>query len=134
MALPLILAPPEPPPRKPGDWHWQARNAVTTVAGLEKALKLTAEERAGAIRAENAGFPISITPHYLSLCDKRDPSCPVRRQCVPTADEAVEVPGDLRAVLIHHVERDVVRAGDVRSFVFGGTPDVDDARGWGRLQ
>lgn len=96
MALPLILAPPEPPPRKPRDWHWQARNAVTTVAGLEKALKLTAEERAGAIRAENAGFPISITPHYLSLCDKRDPSCPVRRQCVPTSDEAVEVPGDMR--------------------------------------
>jgi len=97
-ATSLPIAPPAPASqrKKPTDWHWQARHAVTTVAALEKALKLTPEEREGAIRAENAGFPISITPHYLSLCDKRDPRCPVRMQCVPVANEAIEVPGDLR--------------------------------------
>src|SRR4029077_2704919 len=35
------------------------------------------------------------TPYYLSLCDRRDPRCPVRMQCVPHAREGIEVPGDL---------------------------------------
>lgn len=57
---------------------------------------LTDAEREGALRAEAAGFPMSITPYYASLADKHDPSCPIRLQCVPTAQESVEVPGDLR--------------------------------------
>ncbi len=39
---------------------------------------------------------MSITPHYASLMDPDDPACPIRRQAVPHAREAVEVPGDLR--------------------------------------
>jgi lysine 2,3-aminomutase len=56
---------------------------------------LTEAERIGAMRAEAAGMPISITPYYLSLCDPLDASCPIRRQCVPRADEAIAVRGDL---------------------------------------
>lgn len=78
------------------DWKWQARHAVTDLAALEKALELTTEERAGAERALADGFPLSITPYYLSLCDPQDPSCPIRQQCVPVAAEGVPVPGDLR--------------------------------------
>ncbi|MBI2388168.1 MAG: KamA family radical SAM protein [Deltaproteobacteria bacterium] len=113
-ALPMLEKPPEnaPPgpaagrrphrptrphgPQRKGDWHWQARNAITTVEALEAALDLTDAERRGARRAVAAGFPMSITPYYLSLCDARDPACPIRRQCVPTAEEGAEVPGDLR--------------------------------------
>ena len=80
----------------PSDWKWQLRKAVTTVESLEHALVLTDSERQGALRAVEAGFPLSITPHYLSLCDRHDERCPVRLQCVPRADEAIEVPGDLR--------------------------------------
>ncbi|MBK8412614.1 MAG: KamA family radical SAM protein [Sandaracinaceae bacterium] len=78
------------------DWRVQARDAVTTLHGLEAALELTDDERAGAARALVGGFPLSVTPYYLSLADPHDPACPIRRQCVPSADEAVEVPGDLR--------------------------------------
>ena len=39
---------------------------------------------------------MSITPYYASLCDPDDPRCPIRMQCVPRAEEAIEVPGDLR--------------------------------------
>src|SRR6185295_4936767 len=35
------------------------------------------------------------TPYYLSLCDHRDPTCPIRRQCVPRIEEEREVPGDM---------------------------------------
>ncbi len=78
------------------DWRWQLRHAVNSIEALERALPLTPEEREGARRAVSEGFPLSITPHYLSLIDRDDPACPVRRQCVPRAEEASEVPGDLR--------------------------------------
>ena len=80
---------------RPRDWRWQARHAATTLADLERALVLTEAEREGARRAESAGLPIAITPYYLGLADRHDPSCPIRMQCVPTAAEADEVPGDL---------------------------------------
>ena len=112
-ALPVLV---EPPPRviplKKRDWRYQARSAVTTVEALEKHLVLTAEERDGARRAVEAGFPLSITPYYLKLADRHDPGCPIRRQCVPTAAEGVEVPGDLRDPLgeeEHEVAPSLVR-------------------------
>ncbi len=109
-ALPVIVAP--PPRLTPRDWRFQARNAVTTVEALERALVLTEDEREGARRAVGAGFPLSITPYYLALCDRRDPACPIRKQCVPSASEAVEVPGDLRDPLgeeEHEVAPSLVR-------------------------
>ena len=78
------------------DWGSQLRNAVRSVAALQAKLKLSADELAGAQAAERAGLPISITPYYLSLCDPHDLACPIRRQVVPSALEAREVPGDLR--------------------------------------
>jgi lysine 2,3-aminomutase len=81
--------------REQTDWRWQLRNAVTTADQLARALRLTDREMEGARRAERAGLPIGITPYYLSLCDPHDPACPIRRQCVPDAREAEEVPGDL---------------------------------------
>lgn len=79
---------------EPG-WRDQLRGAVTTVEGLDAAIALTPEERRGAERAEAAGFPLQVTPYYLSLIDGDDPACPIRRQVVPHADEATETPGDL---------------------------------------
>ncbi len=78
------------------DWQWQLRHAIGTVDGLARALPLTESEHAGAVRAERQGLPLRITPYYLSLIDRSDPSCAIRRQCVPDASESAEVPGDLR--------------------------------------
>ncbi len=88
--------PPTDPPPEPADWRWQLRNAVRSADGLARVLTLTAGELAAARAAERAGFPIAITPYYLSLCDPRDPDCPVRRQVVPRLPEGDAVPGDLR--------------------------------------
>ena len=57
---------------------------------------MTDAERIGASRAEAAGLPISITPYYLALCHPTDPACPIRRQCIPRAEEAIATKGDLR--------------------------------------
>jgi lysine 2,3-aminomutase len=77
------------------DWQWQIRHAVTTVDELARQLSLSSAELAGARRAEAQGLPISITPYYLALADRHDPTCPIRRQCVPHALEDREVEGDL---------------------------------------
>jgi lysine 2,3-aminomutase len=96
----------------PGDWRWQARNAIASLDALERTFVLTAEEREGARRALDDGFPLAITPYYASLADPHDPRCPVRMQCVPHAAEAREVPWDLRDPLgeeAHEVAPHLVR-------------------------
>jgi lysine 2,3-aminomutase len=77
------------------DWRWQLRHAVRTAGELNDALSLTDSELEGARRAEAQGLPLRITPYYLSLVDRLDASCPIRRQCVPDWAEAQTVPGDL---------------------------------------
>ncbi len=77
------------------DWQWQLRHAIGSVEALERALPLTPREAEGARRAETRGLPLRITPYYLGLIDPDDPSCPIRRQCVPDAREEDEVAGDL---------------------------------------
>ena len=84
-----------PGSRRTGDWTQELRASLRTADDLSRALALTPDEVAGARRAEREGLPIRITPYYLALCDRHDPSCPIRLQCVPRAGEAVEVPGDL---------------------------------------
>ena len=96
----------------PGDWRWQLRHAVRSVAELERHLALTADELEGARHAEDQGFPLAITPYYLSLCDRDDPNCPIRRQVVPLAAEQESVPGDLRDPLgeeAHEVAPELVQ-------------------------
>ena len=80
------------------DSHWrrEVRQAITSLEGLDRALTLSAAERAGVERALVGGFPLAITPYYLSLCDPHDPSCPIRLQCVPRIAEAQIGRGDLR--------------------------------------
>jgi lysine 2,3-aminomutase len=78
------------------DWRWQSRHAITTFEALDAAFALTDAERAGARRAIDEGFPLSITPYYAALADRADASCPIRRQCVPHARESYEAQSDLR--------------------------------------
>jgi len=94
------------------DWRWQLRNSVRTADGLAQALELRPGELTAARAAEAAGFPIAVTPYYLSLCDPRDPDCPIRRQVVPRLPEGDEVHGDLRDPLgeeAHEVAPELIR-------------------------
>ncbi|HSC86261.1 MAG TPA: KamA family radical SAM protein [Polyangiaceae bacterium] len=99
-SLPLLLNVPDegdPSPRAAaGTWQWQLQHALRTTEELDRALVLDPGEREASLRAERAGFPISITPYYLGLIDKHDPACPIRRQVVPSAGEGEAMAGDLR--------------------------------------
>lgn len=103
------------------DWRWQLSHAARRVADLERALDLSEEERQGARLAEHEGFPLAVTPYYLSLADPRDPSCPIRRQIVPTAREGVETPGDLADPLgeaAHEVAPNLIHRYPDRALLF----------------
>jgi lysine 2,3-aminomutase len=99
VTLPVYDAPPtldrEAAPEE-AEWQRQVRESVQSLEALEGALTLQPHERAGVERALHGGFPLAITPYYLELCDKHDPRCPIRLQCVPQLFEAEVRRGDLR--------------------------------------
>jgi lysine 2,3-aminomutase len=68
------------------DWRWQMRNRVHDAEGLCSYIKPTADELE-AIEATRDIFRWNITPYYARLMDADDPSCPIRRQVVPTMNE-----------------------------------------------
>lgn len=107
--------------RRPSDWVWQLQHTVRSADGLAKVLRLSPEEIEGAKLAERRGLPISVTPHYLSLVDRGDPRCPIRRQIVPLSTEEREVPGDLRDPLgeaAHEVAPNLIRRYPDRALLF----------------
>ncbi|MFH1368948.1 MAG: KamA family radical SAM protein [Elusimicrobiota bacterium] len=68
------------------DWKWQLKHRITTLQELEKWLNLSVEEKR-AIQYSAGRLKMAITPHFVSLMDKNDPECPIRRQAVPALDE-----------------------------------------------
>ena len=68
------------------DWRWQFRNRITTPAQLNAAFPLTDREQDAAERSLEM-FRLGITPHYATLIDPDDTSCPIRLQTVPQLEE-----------------------------------------------
>lgn len=77
-----------------GDWRWQQKNAIDTLEKVERFVRLTADEREGIAHAR-AALPFRVTPHFFSLVDPEDPACPLRRQVIPSAAEAIARAGEL---------------------------------------
>lgn len=69
------------------DWRWQLRHAVTNEAEIEQHLSLTERERRAVQVFSQSRLPFRVTPHFLSLIDKNDTNCPLRRQLVPQVAE-----------------------------------------------
>ena len=68
------------------DWRWQFRNRITTPAQLNAAFRLSDRERDAAARSLEM-FRLGITPHYATLIDPDDTSCPIRLQTMPQIEE-----------------------------------------------
>ena len=68
------------------NWRWQMQNRVHSVETLEEWIEPTDDERT-AIEKTTDVFRWNVTPYYADLMDPGDPSCPIRRQVVPTMDE-----------------------------------------------
>ncbi|MEO1857271.1 MAG: KamA family radical SAM protein [Rubritalea sp.] len=68
------------------DYKWQLRNRINSLEAIEERINLTREERSGILLSGNK-LAMSITPHFMNLVDKDDPSCPIRRQIIPRIEE-----------------------------------------------
>lgn len=81
-------------PEEWNDWHWQLKNRITDVETLKQVISLTPEEEEGIRRCLDT-LRMAITPYYASLMDPDDPSCPIRRQAVPTSRELIQSASDM---------------------------------------
>ena len=70
------------------DWKWQMRNRLQTVHDFSKYINLTADEIHG-LRIAETKLSVAVTPYFFNLIDPNDPSCPVRRQVIPSGKEAI---------------------------------------------
>jgi lysine 2,3-aminomutase len=89
-----------------GDWRWQLRNRISSLAENEARLALTADERVG-LSAAPDHFRVGVTPSYFSLIDTQHPSCPVRMQVIPRSGELRIEPGELEDPLGEDAHRPV---------------------------
>jgi len=64
------------------DWRWQLAHRLNTVEELGRVIRLTPEEVQGL--SAPGRFRVDITPYFASLIDPDDPTCPIRRQVIPT--------------------------------------------------
>ena len=68
------------------DWKWHFRNRITTVEELSKYIPLSVKEHAQ-LKLVTEKYPLSITPHYLSLIDPDQQDDPIRKQAIPSFEE-----------------------------------------------
>lgn len=76
------------------DWRWQIRNRFRTAEEIGRILKLSSSEKAVLLRGKK-GFPVAITPYYMSLLDPDDPMQPLRRTVIPVEEEYKTFPEEL---------------------------------------
>lgn len=84
---------PSVPTKLWNDWQWQTSHRIRTLAQLETMISLSDDERAAFARSETV-LPLGITPYYMSLVSRDDPSQPIRRTVIPTVHETVGAIGE----------------------------------------
>jgi lysine 2,3-aminomutase len=67
-------------------WQEELANRITTIDQLAAKINLN-EQEIEDLKKLNGKFKMSITPYYLSLADKEDRNCPIRKQAIPVIDE-----------------------------------------------
>ena len=75
------------------DWKWQLRSRIRDVASLERAFRLSVDEKRTVIELGDR-LPVGITPYYASIIDAEDASSGLRRTMIPVGDEFVTSAGE----------------------------------------
>ena len=76
------------------DWHWQIKHRICNKEELSQIIKLSPEEELG-LKKASGRLSLALTPYWATLLDPEDPTCPLRRQSVPVADEFVVSPHEM---------------------------------------
>ena len=106
---------PVPPPDgvRVEDWEsvtWQMQHRIRSLEDLRRFVE-PSEDEARAIEDLSRRFRFVITPYYAALMDPKDPSCPIRRQVVPSTAEARDERGlaDPLDEVAHSPVKNVIR-------------------------
>jgi lysine 2,3-aminomutase len=73
-------------------WKWHMSKQIDSAEKLRDWINLTDDEE-NAIEASHGRFKFRVTPYYASLMDANDPSCPIRKQAIPSGQEFQEFAG-----------------------------------------
>jgi KamA family protein len=84
----MTMAPFADIPWQQRDWRQELSTNITSVDELKMYLPLDREEEENLRRAVDI-HPMNIPRYYLSLIDPHDPDDPIRKLCIPQADELV---------------------------------------------
>ena len=76
------------------DWRWQLQHRLTKREHFEPYLKLSEEEIEGFEHAADR-FTIGVTPYILSLMDRNNSACPLRKQFIPSGKEQFVSPVEM---------------------------------------
>lgn len=68
------------------NWRQNLKRLIRTPENLEKYISVS-EKRMEEIRKVCKVFRMSITPYYLSLADKENEKCPIRKMVIPSIKE-----------------------------------------------
>lgn len=79
------------PDEKWTDWRWQLGHRLNSVEDFEQLFPLS-ESECKALSQQGL-FRVDITPYFASLIDPDDPSDPIRKQVIPTAEEILPYTG-----------------------------------------
>ncbi len=79
------------PDEKWTDWRWQLSHRLNSVEDFEQLFPLSESERKAL--SQQGLFRVDITPYFASLIDPDDPSDPIRKQVIPTAEEILPYTG-----------------------------------------
>lgn len=77
------------------DYRWQLKHSITQLWDLEGYLDLSDDEKEGIRQAGQSKLSVQITPHFLSLIDRNNRECPLRRQVVPRVQESAVSPEEM---------------------------------------
>lgn len=81
-------------PERWNDWRWQMRHRLSKLEHFQDFLHLSATEKRGLSIAPEK-FAVAVTPHFASLLDPNDSSCPLRLQVIPRQEELVTDAADM---------------------------------------
>jgi hypothetical protein len=67
------------------DWRWQLSHRLNTAEDFALLIRLTPEEVTSL--SAFGRFRVDVTPYFATLIDPDEPTCPIRRQVIPTVSE-----------------------------------------------
>jgi lysine 2,3-aminomutase len=76
------------------DWKWQMRRRLRSIDELSRVFELSGDETEALLRPKRP-FPVSVTPYYASLMDRKNAESALRRTMLPVPDEFTVSKGEM---------------------------------------